>query len=233
VIVAAAFCPQPPLLYPALLGPQGQEAGALLRSACAAALDRTLGTGPEAVLLLGADRAAVRDTAYGAGDAGDLKGYGLPLRLGFDGPPADGGQAVPLPHALGAWLLDEAGFAGRRVGLVAGTGSPRLRSLHADTSRWVLLVMGDGSARRTEKSPGWYDPDAVPFDETVTRALGSGDGTALRALDKSIGERVLASGLCAWAEAGALMQGTPMEATVHYADAPFGVHYCVASWTAR
>ena len=34
-----------------------------------------------------------------------------------------------------------------------------------------VLVVGDGSARRTFKAPGYLDPGAGPFDSTVSAAL--------------------------------------------------------------
>ncbi|MGI8625938.1 MAG: hypothetical protein ACR2J5_05105 [Geodermatophilaceae bacterium] len=131
---------------------------------------------------------------------------------------------------MGAWLLDEAGFTGPRQGLPAGTTSPQLHSASADDHRWAMLVMGDGSARRTEKSPGWYDPDAVSFDDTVSAALASGDGKALLDLDATVGQRVLAAGCPALTTAGEILAGIPMVGQVHYAEAPFGVFYIVASW---
>jgi len=227
VFVAAAFCPQPPLLHPEVLCAAGRDLGEPLRSACAEALDRILAMAADAIVILGA---GPFDEVYGPGDAGDLLGYGVPVRIGFDGPPGTRAERLPLPHTLGAWLLDEAGFTGPRLGLSAGATSPKLQSASAEDRRWAMLVMGDGSARRTEKSPGWYDPDAVAFDDLVTTALASGDGKALLDLDVTVGERVLAAGLTSWLSAGEILAGIPMAGQVHYAQAPFGVFYVVASW---
>ena len=227
VFLAVAFCPEPPLLHPEALGTDGQDLGAALRAACSDALGRVLAVEPEAIVVLGA---GPDDGAYGPGDAGDLLGYGVPVRVGFDGPPTIGAARLPLAHTLGAWLLDEAGFSGQRVGLSSGTTSPRLRTARADDRRSALLVMGDGSARRTEKSPGWFSPDAIIFDETVTAVLASGDGQALLDLDVTLGEQVLAAGLRSWQTAGEILAGVPMIGQVHYAQAPFGVFYVVASW---
>lgn len=227
MFLAAAFCPEPPLLHPEVLGGAGREMGTPLRSACSAALVRVQATDPDAIVVLGA---APMDEMYGPGDAGDLMGYGVPVRVGFDGPPTADAARLPRAHTLGAWLLDEAGFTGQRLGLSAGTASPLLPSASADDRRWALLVMGDGSARRTEKSPGWFDPDAVAFDDTVTAAMASGDGKALLDLDATVGERVLAAGLTSWQSVGETLAGIPMVGQLHYAEAPFGVFYVVASW---
>ncbi len=206
--------------------------GAELRSACSDALTRVLGTNPDAVLILGASASEV---FYRAGDAGDLCGYGVSVRLRFDNAhESPGGRTeavgLPLPHLLGAWLLDQAGFTGERVGLSSAAAAPHLRAASGDRRRWAMLVMGDGSARRTEKSPGWYDPDAVGFDAAVTSALGTGHGRALLDLDQGVGARVLAAGLASWRAAGAILESTPMVAELYYAGAPFGVFYIVASW---
>ncbi len=227
MFLAAAFCPQPPLLHPEVLGTAGQDMGESLLVACSEALDRILTTDPASILVLGS---AATDEEYGPGDSGDLFGYGVPIRLGFDGPPAPRTARLPLPHTLGAWLLDTAGFTGQRLGLSAGTKSPRLAAARVDEQRWAMLVMGDGSARRTEKSPGWYDADAVAIDDAVIEARSGGDGNGLVRLDRAVGERVLAAGLPAWHTAGEILADTPMTAQLHYADVPFGVCYVVASW---
>lgn len=229
MIVSAAFCPAPPLLHPLALGPAGRELGSALRAACAQALARMLATGPESVLVLGASPV---DRVYGRGDAGDMLGYGVPVRVGFDGPARHGRARLPLAHTLGAWLLDEAGFSGRRVGLTAGAQLTEECSAAVDARRAALLVMGDGSARRTEDSPARYDPEAIGFDQSVEQALAKGEGSALLDLDQRIGERVLAAGIGSWHTAGKILRSTPMHAELHYADSPFGVFYAVASWVA-
>ena len=53
----------------------------------------------------------------GPGDRGDLRGYGVDREIAFAGRVRPGGRRVPLAHAVGAWLLDEAGFAGTRLGV--------------------------------------------------------------------------------------------------------------------
>lgn len=228
MIVAAAFCPAPPLLHPQALPSDGHDAISLVRRACRQGLDRILATEPEGVLVIGAAPAAA---VYGPGDAGDLLGYGIDVRLSFAGPPTSGAAGLPMPHALGAWLLDEAGFAGERLGLPADSMAAQGASALV-RGRWAMLVMGDGSACRTEQSPGWYEPDAIPFDDVVTASLAEGEAKPLLELDEAVGARVLASGTTAWRTAGQILLGTTVDAHLHYADAPFGVCYLVASWVA-
>jgi len=223
MIVAAAFCPSPPILHPLALGSAGESLGSPLRTACALAVDRALSAGPDAVLVLGPGSGPA---VFGPGDVGDLSGFGVPVRHGFDGPPTADGDRIPVAHTLGAWLLDEAGFTGKRLGLLTGSPAPDWTS-----QRWAVLIMGDGSARRTESSPGWYDPEAISFDDQARAALAGGDPAALLDLDEAVGERVLAAGVSTWRAAGALLTGVRMSAKLHFADAPFGVYYVAASWT--
>src|SRR5947209_12724902 len=81
--------------------------------------------------------------------------WGLP-----DGPPG-----LPLSVAVGTWLLRPAQPS--RVVTVAGTAPAadcaRLGEELARPDRVALLVMGDGSACRSDKAPGYLDPRAEPF----------------------------------------------------------------------
>lgn len=96
----------------------------------------------------------------------------------------------------------------------------------------TLLVVGDGSARRSEKAPGYLDERAAGFDAAVADALRSGEPARLAALDDALGRELLAAGVPAWHEAAARLAGT-YRAELRYDDAPFGVGYFVAVWTAR
>lgn len=93
-----------------------------------------------------------------------------------------------------------------------------------------LLVVGDGSARRTEKAPGHLDGRAAGFDAAVAHALRSGDPEALAAIDQALGEELLAGGLAAWRAAAEQARGRCWDATLLLDDAPHGVGYFIASW---
>jgi hypothetical protein len=215
VLVAAAFCPSPPLLVPELAAGAAAELDPL-REACAAALAEVLAAGVSRVVVLGA---GPERRVYECG-SGDLRGYGVPVRVNLNRP----GDPLPLPLALGAWLLDGAVPA---VGVVADPcGRVDVETEGTDG----LLVMGDGSARRVAASPGALDPRGVPFDDAVAAALGSGEPARLSALDASLGAEVMAAGTPAWRAAGALLDGARYGATLRYAQAPYGVGYFVASW---
>jgi hypothetical protein len=166
---------------------------------------------------------------FGAGDAGDLRGFGVDLELPFAGRVRPGGHRVPLPHLLGAWLLDQAGYAGLRLGAGPEDLPELVRALPAAVG---VLAMGDGSARRSVKAPGHLDPAAEPFDDAVATALGRGDAGALAALDDAEGRRLLAAGVPVWRAVGAALADRAVVGRLHAATAPYGVGYLVADWTA-
>ena len=151
------------------------------------------------------------------------------MEVAFAGRPRPGGQLLPLAHTLGAWLLDEAGFAGTRVGVGPADLGELVRDLPGPVG---VLAMGDGSARRTLKAPGYLDAAAGPFDAAVAAALASGDAGALAALDLGEAEHLLAAGAPTWRAVGAALAGRDVTARLHLDEAPFGVGYLVADWTA-
>jgi hypothetical protein len=221
--VTVAFCPQPPLLVPAIAG-AASYATSVLRAAVMRAVQSMLDAAPEVVVVVGDGADGVR---FGPGDAGDLHGFGIDLEVPFAGRVRPGGRRLPLAHTLGAWLLDQAGHTGSRLGVGPEDIADALSDLPAGTG---VLAMGDGSARRSEKAPGHLDPAAAPFDAAVAAALAAGDAAALAELDPAEGERLLAAGVPVWRGVGAALRGRPVVGQLCYADAPFGVGYLVAEW---
>ncbi|HEX7105720.1 MAG TPA: hypothetical protein VF218_07135 [Acidothermaceae bacterium] len=216
VIISAAICPHPPLLVPTVAGGAAFETDDL-RAACDLALRRMLAASPRQVVIIGSDGAAVRlrDFAPGA--------PGLP----------DGSQ--PLPLLIGDWLLDRVVVGAERRCAVAvrPDGSPvgRWPDLADPTG---LLVMADGSARRSVKGPGYLDERAGPFDAAVTAALASADLDALLGLDEALAADLLVGGvgpLKALATLTAPASGAAWQAEILYDGAPYGVQYTVASWS--
>ncbi|MCZ2861066.1 hypothetical protein [Blastococcus sp. VKM Ac-2987] len=221
---AVAFCPCPPLLLPAVEGRPAPETRAL-RSACVDAVTAVVTAAPDVVVVVGAGPAP--GERFGAGDGGDLRGYGVDVQLPFDGRLRPGGRRLPPAHTVGGWLLDEVSFGGTRVGVGPADLGQLLRDLPAPVG---VLALGDGSARRTVKAPGYLDPAAGPFDAAVATALATGDATALAALDAAEGERLLAAGVPTWRAVGAAFAGRHVTARLRHDEAPFGVGYVVADW---
>ncbi len=96
----------------------------------------------------------------------------------------------------------------------------------------ALLVLGDASACRTLKAPGYLDERAAPFDAEIARALGSADAGALRALDTGLARELKVSGRAPWQVlAGAADGNTGLSGALLHEDAPYGVGYVVATWS--
>jgi hypothetical protein len=146
--------------------------------------------------------------------------------LGEASPPVDAGVSTSPPRGsrLATELLTEAGHTGALLE-VALTGPVR----PPGGEDAAVLVLADGSARRSEKAPGYVDARAAGYDDAVGDALRSGDLAALRALDLELGRELLAEGapvlrmLAGWL-------GRVDSAEVTYDDDPFGVQYWVARW---
>jgi hypothetical protein len=240
VLVAAAFAPHPPLVVPEVAAGAAGEL-AVLRAACDRAVRRLLAAGPDRVVVLGAGPAAAR---WVDGDSGSFAGHGVALDVPLGPGPSVGPPRMPLSATVGGWLLARAGYAGPRhaVTVPAGVADPELacwaRSVGggagggAGGGRLGLLVMGDGSARRSLAAPGYLDPRAEGFDAAVAQALRTGDPAGLRALDPVLGAQLLAAGVPAWRLAGHIGLSRMFQAELLYDDAPYGVAYLVATWVA-
>ncbi|MGY1742600.1 MULTISPECIES: hypothetical protein [unclassified Blastococcus] len=223
--LSVAFCPCTPLLLPAVEGRPAPETAAL-RAACAAAVDALLAAGPDTVVVVGPGAAG----RYGSGDVGDLRGFGVDVEVPFAGRVRPDGRRTPAALTVGAWLLDQAGHGGPRLGVGPAELGDVLAGLPGTTG---VLALGDGSARRSVKAPGYLDDAAAPFDAAVAAALAAGDAAALAALDEAEGERLLAAGVPVWRAVGRAVAGREVTAELRLDEAPLGVGYLVGSWTAR
>jgi hypothetical protein len=252
MITAAALCPSPPFLHPALSGREAVLPE--LRAACAEAASWLLRDQPGEIVVVGP---AAASAEWDAADRLDPAAFAPAAEPGRPGPPASGSGAdrvrsLPLSLGLGAMLLDQAGYDGQRRLFAVGQDEPSsacaelgasLSSASAFASvsasafalasasacgRTALLVMGDGSARRSLKAPGYLDPRAAAFDAEVERAVRVGDLGALLRLDQALARDLMATGRPAWQVlAGAMREPTPV-AEVLYSGDPFGVAYLVA-----
>ena len=233
MIAAVAVCPHPPLLVPEIAaGAAGETAG--LRAACDQAVRRLIATLPGRVVVIGAGTggsfaatanpvAANANTRSAAPEHGGLRRF-APGVAGLDE------RALPLSLAIGSWLLDRAGAVAERQ-LVGVHADGRPTTDAPDVSgHTALLVMADGSARRSLKGPGYLDGRAAPFDAIVVKALAEADVVALADLDQDLCAELLVGGVGAWKALAALAAGTRWRAEVLYDDAPYGVQYTVASW---
>ena len=232
MLLAAAVCPHPPLLVPALAGAAAAET-ADLRAAALDAVRALLATGPEAVVVVGTGPAA--GTAR-PGETGTLAGFGVDVTVALGDGPAPSEPRLPLSLTLGAWLLREAGYDGGAHGRVVtgSTPSAELASLGERIAAWpartALLVMGDGTACLSEKAPGYLDPRAAPYDARVAAALAAADPGTLLELDPALSDDLLVAGRPAWQLLAGAARGGTWRGTLRYSGAPYGVAYHVASW---
>ncbi len=241
-LVAAAVCPHPPVIVPELAGAAAVELDDL-RTACDVAVGRLLAAEPDLVHVVGP---AVRTAGYGPSAHGTLRPYGLDRAIALapplvaDGIDPAGVADLPLSLLIGAWLLHRASVAAPRKGQSVGVDESvaDCRRLGAELTagtgdRVALLVMGDGSACRGEKSPGYDDSRAQPYDEAVAAALAEADTAALLGLDPALSAELMVAGRAPWQVlAGAAeASGGSWRGDLGYFAAPYGVTYLVATWT--
>jgi hypothetical protein len=207
-----------------------------LRTACDDVVASLVRAGPDLVLVLGGGERAAR---WSDGDGGSLAGFGVDMLVPLAGPVRVGRDRMPLSLTVGAWLLARSDYSGERLGFSVpdDAGDEDLAGWAEQIGdlghRLAVLVMGDGSARRTEHAPGYLDARAVPFDDRVAAALGDGDPAALRQIDPALGTALLVAGTAPWRLAGWLGGDDRFDARLLYHDAPYGVGYLVASWRRR
>ncbi len=224
MLVAAALCPAPPLLVRELTGADPVVPD--LREACRAAVAAALACAPELVVVVG-----VAETAGSFDPAGRLDLAAFAPALGGLPPQV---PALPPALGLGGLLLDLAGYRGPRAlhavteddpaGACAALGD----QLAGQAGRVALLVLADGSARRTLKAPGYLDERSAPFDEEVARLLAGPDLAPLLAVDQALARELMATGRPAWQVLAGAARGLRATTGIRFRDDPFGVAYLVA-----
>lgn len=234
MLVAAAVCPCPPLLVPEVASGAAAELDDL-RAACDAALGAVLAADPELLAVVGPGPGH-EDWEQGAVGSFQPFGVDLRVRLGVGGDPA-AEPSLPPSLAVGAWLLQRSGWRGPVRGLtVPDYLEQRLcaengRHLADSAERVGLLVLGEGSARRSLKAPGYLDQRAEGFDAGVARSLAAADAAVgLAALDDELAFELMASGRAPWQVLAGAVDGE-LRASLSYQAAPYGVGYLVANWT--
>jgi aromatic ring-opening dioxygenase LigB subunit len=96
--------------------------------------------------------------------------------------------------------------------------------------RVAMLAMGDGSARRSTKAPGYLDPRAQRYDADVAASLASADAGGLARLDPALSAELMAAGRAAWQVLAGAAGGGQFRGQLRRLAAPYGVAYLVASW---
>lgn len=253
MLVAAAVCPCPPLLVPEVAAGAAPELDAL-RAACTDALGVLAASRPDLLVVVGPAEKSGRGT-HPEGSRGSFGGFGVDLDVCLGRPGAAGAspdaaatdtgaggadtvRELPTSLAVAAWLLERTGWSDAPVeGL--GVGEPleaercvRVgEQIGARAPRVALLVMGDASACRTLKAPGYLDERAEGFDAEVARALGAADVEALKVLDVSLACELKAAGRAPWQVLAGAAEGAGLGGALLHDDAPYGVGYLVAAWS--
>lgn len=228
MLCAGVVLPHPPLLVPEVASGAAAELD-VLRAACTAALTDGLAERPDRVVLVGTGDPGPGRTSLLIPEP-TLAPYGLA------GPPGQPAEGLPLALTIGWWVLDLVGWTGAR-GL--RTVSPDMpphacatlgSGLAAARGRTMLVVLGDGSARRSQAAPGHLDSRAEGFDALVAAALATGDAAGLLGLDGTLAEELLAIGRAPWQVLAGAARATAMSGRLYYAEAPYGVGYFVSCW---
>ena len=237
MLVAAAVCPCPPLLVPEVAAGAASELDGL-RAACADAIGVLAASRPERLVVVGPAERPSRGV-FPPGAKGSFAPFGVDLvvTLGPDAADAEA-DAPPLPPSLAvaAWLLrgwSAAPVEGLGVGeqLEPERCAAAGRAIAGSAERVAMLVMGDGSACRTVKAPGYLDERAEPFDAGVAAALGAADAHALAALDPELAQAVQAAGRAPWQVLAGAAEDARLAGELLHESAPYGVGYFVAAWT--
>ncbi len=228
VIAAAVLVPHPPLLLRELGGSHDPVPD--LRAAALAAV-RDLVRDVDVVVVVGG-----ADVARVLGPGGRRRRPSLRYDVRPPGParpcrcrsasacgcsPRRGGPGRSRSHAV-AWDADRSTLDDLAGAL---TGHGRTAS--------GCCVLGDGSARRGEKAPGYLDERAFPFDDAVAKALADGDADRARRPRRGPGGRADGAGrrrVPVPRPAGAARRPSRPDATLTFRDDPFGVDYLVATW---
>ncbi|MDX6374467.1 MAG: hypothetical protein QOD98_3455 [Nocardioidaceae bacterium] len=143
----------------------------------------------------------------------------LPEYAGLEDPVAE----------LRAAAVAAVGWLGREVTVLAdGQGvrvaSHLLEATERSGTGASYLVVGNGSAMRTEKAPGHFDERAEAFDAALGASLRAGRPAVDVALAREL-----------WASVDAIVELAELddlgEVQVDYDDAPYGVQYWVVRWT--
>ena len=239
MLVAAALCPCPPLLVPAVAAGAAPELGAL-RAACQDAIGVLAASRPERLVVIGPAERPSRGV-FPPGAAGSFRDFGVDLDVtlgaaGQDAPRDEDVPPLPSSLAVAAWLLrgwSAAPVEGLGVGeqlepdrcLAAG------RAVAGSAERVALLVMGDGSACRSLKAPGYLDERAEAFDAKAAAALAGADIRALGALDPDLAQELKAAGRAPWQVLAGAAEDAHLTGELLQDTAPYGVGYYVAAWT--
>ncbi|MEV3859789.1 class III extradiol dioxygenase subunit B-like domain-containing protein [Streptomyces sp. NPDC050095] len=239
MLVAAAVCPCPPLLVPEVAAGAAPELDAA-RAACGEAIGAVLAAAPDLVVVVGT---GPRTARHEQGARGSFRPFGVDVDVHLGAPSGAAEATLPPSLSVGAWLLARAGWEGpvRGYEVRDDRSWPANGEDGVHIASWAdrvgLLVMGDGTACRTLKAPGYLDERAEGVDAEIAAALRSLDSEGcFPNLDVDLARELKISGRSPWQVLLGACDGDQWDdgsatARLLYEDAPYGVGYFVASWT--
>ncbi len=231
MLVAAALCPAPPVLVPAVSRAVAHELDDV-RAACAVAIAELLRHSDCRLVVVAAGQTRAWCTQAPAG----LASVGLPIDVPPLTGPADGGPRLPLALTVGRWLLAQTGHLGGDDAwwTVDVDGAPALgRGIAASDERTTLLVLGEGSPANGPHAPLPQDDRAPAFDAAVADLVRDGDVSALGALDAHLATALGVTGWAPWQVLASAAGGRSGVGRLLSSGAPYGVGYVVGTWAAR
>jgi hypothetical protein len=234
MLIAAAFCPHPPLLVPEATGVPGPDHTDLarLRAACLAAVAALAADQPDLIVTVGS---APHTAEYPPDAPASLAQFGVPGTV----PDSAAAPVLPLSLAIAKWLLASAAPPSSQArvawwGIAADAPPAQCLALGekiaALAPRVAMLALGDGPGCRARGAPGAVDPAADRYDAQVAAALAEPSPDVLASLDPKTSDDLFASGRAAWQVAAGAAGRDDFAATLGYAAVPFEVSYFVANW---
>ena len=227
MLVSAAFVPATPLVVPEVAAGAAGELAAL-RAASINAVAEVLRRGADRVVMI----APGRSTGAHSG-AVSFAGLGVAPEAAR---PAQ--SELPVALSVGQWLVEQVmGRADEHLTIAHDATAAECQDLGAQlagsASRVAAIVVGDGSACRSDKAPGSFDERAAAFDQSASDALASVDTDALLALDVDLAAALQVAGRAPWQVAAAMAQANDLDlvGALHHRDDPYGVAYFVATWS--
>lgn len=188
-----------------------------LRSHCRDALTAVAATTPDVTYLVGLDDGphAQSFAPWGVDESVDVP------------------EPLPLSLLVGAWLTagSQRSFVAVADDLDPGDCAELGAELAASAARVALVAMGDGTARLSEKAPGYLDERAAAYDEIIASALRQ-DTAALLDLDPTLARELLVAGRAPWqvlAGAAGTTERPPVVGEP-WSASRYGVGYHVISW---
>jgi hypothetical protein len=187
-----------------------------VRDRCRSAVARLAAAHPDLLVVVGADLGP-RATSFGP--------WGADVAV-------DVPEPLPLSLLVGAWLTrgHVRSFAAVSPELDAAECAALGTELADAADRVSLLVMGDGSARHTQKAPGYLDPRAAAYDAKIAASLGTMDTAALLGLDPAEADNLLVAGRGPWQVLAGAVTGSSLAPHEPCFAAPYGVGYHIVAW---